>query len=75
MGEQPKILSATISAMPKSLFDPMPRVTAAFDDGTEKFLFEYYPDEISFSPEEFVGLTYNEARNRKFVKDRAYVQS
>ena len=75
MADQPKITSATISAMPKSLFDPMPRVTAAFDDGTEKMLFEYYPDEISFSPEELVGLTYNEARDRKFRKDKAYLQS
>jgi hypothetical protein len=70
-----KIVSATISAMPKSLFDPMPRVTVTFEDGTEKFLFEYYPDEISFHPSEFVGLTYDQARNKKFVKDRAYLQS
>jgi hypothetical protein len=70
-----KIVSATISAMPKSLFDPMPRVTATFEDGTEKFLFSYYPDELSFRPSEFVGLTYDQARNKKFVKDRAYLQS
>ena len=75
MTAQPKITSATISAMPKSLFDPNPRVTAAFDDGTEKFLFEYYPDELSFTPGEFVGLTYDEACGRKFQKDKAYLQS
>jgi hypothetical protein len=53
----------------------MPRVTVTFEEGTEKFLFEYYPDELSFHPSEFVGLTYDQARSKKYVKDRAYLQS
>lgn len=70
-----KITSVRITAMPKSLFDPMPEVHATFEDGTERMLFSYYPDEISFSPSEFVGLTEDEARHLKFVKDRNYLQS
>jgi hypothetical protein len=70
-----KITSARITAMPKSLFDPMPQVHVTMEDGTEQFLYEYYPDEISFSPSEFVGLTIDEARHLKFIKDRNYLQS
>lgn len=52
-----KIKYATISKMPLSLFDPMPEVTAHYEDGSEEMLFQYYPDEIRFTPSEFVGLT------------------
>ena len=61
--------------MPKSLFDPMPQVHITMEDGKEQFLFDYYPDEISFTPSEFVGLTIEEARNLKFRKDKRYLQS
>jgi hypothetical protein len=70
-----KIISARITAMPKSLFDPMPQVYVTMENGTEQFLYEYYPDEISFSPSEFVGLTIDEAKHLKFIKDRNYLQS
>lgn len=53
----------------------MPRVIATFEDGTTKELFEYYPDEISFTEKEFIGLTEDEARHLKFVKDKNYLQS
>lgn len=70
-----KIVSARITAMPKSLFDPMPQVHVTMEDGKEQFLFEYYPDEISFSPKEFEGLTIEEARQLKFKKDKDFLQS
>ena len=70
-----KIVSARITAMPKSLFDPMPQVYVTLENGKEEFLYEYYPDEISFSPSEFVDLTIDEARHLKFIKDRNYLQS
>ncbi len=70
-----KIISARITAMPKSLFDPMPQVYVTMENGTEQFLYEYYPDEISFSPSEFLGLTIDEAKHLKFIKDRNYLQS
>lgn len=75
MADKPRIVSATISAMPETMFDPMPTVSAKFDDGAELELFEYYPDEISFTAEEFVGLTLSEATALRQQKDKAYIQS
>lgn len=70
-----KVVSARITEMPKSLFDPMPRVYVTLEDKTEHFLFDYYPDEISFTPSEFVGLTMVECIHLKFKKDRNYLLS
>jgi len=70
-----KITSARITEMPKSMFDEMPKVVATFENGSEKELFSYYPDELSFTPDEFVGLTENEARQLKTSKDKEYLQS
>jgi hypothetical protein len=71
------VKSARITAqprpMPEGMFDPMPDVYLTLEDGTEVHAFQYYPDEISFNPEEFVGLTVDEARRRKFVKDAAFL--
>lgn len=68
-----RIVSARITEMPKEIFDPMPRVFVKLEEGEEKFLFEFYPDEISFSPKEFIGLTIEEAIHLKFTKDRDYL--
>lgn len=61
--------------MPQSFFDPMPQVHVTLEDGKELMLYEFYPDEISFSPSEFVGLTIDEAIRLKFDKDKRYLQS
>ena len=53
----------------------MPKVFATLEDGSEIELFEYYPDEISFTPAEFVGLLPSEAYALKHKKDLAYLQS
>ena len=70
-----KIISARITAMPKDFFDPMPQVFVTTEDREEHFLFEYYPDEISFFTEEFIGLTMEEAKTLKGQKDRSYLHS
>lgn len=74
-----KITSAIITAMPRpmpqGMFDNMPQVIATFQDGSTKTLFEYYPDELSFHPSEFAGLTEAEGRALKQRKDRKYLQS
>ena len=70
-----RIKSATISAMPKSFSDPMPKVTAIMEDDSIRELFTYFPDEISFSPSEFVGLTVDEALALYHKKDVAYLRS
>lgn len=70
-----KIISARITTMPVRLSDPMPQVWVTIENGEEQLLFEYYPDEISFQTQEFIGLTIDEARHLKFVKDKQYLQS
>ena len=44
-----KVVSSRITEQPKSFFDPMPKVYVTMENGVEEFLFEYYPDEISFT--------------------------
>lgn len=68
-----KVTKCRITEQPKSLFDPMPRVYATLENGNEEFLFDYYPDEIQFSPNEFIGLTLDECRHLKFKKDKNYL--
>jgi hypothetical protein len=68
-----RVINARITAQPKSLFDPMPEVYVTLEGGEEVRLFDYYPDEISFTADEFVGLTIDECRHLKFVKDRNYL--
>ncbi len=70
-----KIYSAIITAMPKSMFDPMPKVVVTFDDGFTKELFSFYPDEIMFCPEEFIGLTEAEAKELRGKKDLAFLRA
>lgn len=71
----PKIKSVTIGPMPKGLMDPMPSVTAKFEDGTERKLFHFYPDELKFQESEFLGLTESEAHALRHSKDMAYLKS
>lgn len=69
------IVSASISALPKTIFDPIPTVSVKLDTGESKVLFSYYPDEISFTEQEFVGLTEVQAVDLKYAKDLAYIKS
>lgn len=75
MQDSDKVIAARITALPKSLQDPLPEVWVTLVGGNEVKLFDYYPDEINFSPEEFVGLTIGEALQLKFKKDRDYLKS
>jgi hypothetical protein len=70
-----KVVSSRITEQPKSLFDPIPKVYVTLENGNEEFLFNYYPDEISFKPSEFIGLTIEECRYLKFKKDRNFLTS
>lgn len=76
MNQNAKIVSARITAMPQGLFDPMPKVMVVLEGETqEQTLFEYYPDEISFTAGEFVGLTVAEGHALKHKKDVAFLRS
>lgn len=70
-----KVVSCRITEQPKDFFDPIPQVFVTLENESEQFLFDYYPDEISFTPNEFIGLTINECRHLKFVKDKKYLTS
>jgi len=70
-----KITKVTISPMPVKLFDPMPTVTAVFDNGTQEELFQYYPDELSFTEAELIGLTREQAFDLRRSKDVTYLRS
>jgi hypothetical protein len=69
------ITNARITVQPKNLFDPMPEVWVTYENGKEEKLFFYYPDEISFTPAEFIGLTREEALSLRHKKDVAYLRS
>lgn len=49
-------------------------VIGLFEDGSEKELFAYYPDELSFRESELVGLTEQEAKDLYHRKDIAYLR-
>lgn len=51
------------------------RVFATLEGGSEEFLFTYYLDELSFTEEELVGKTVEEARQLRHQRDVAYLQS
>ena len=61
--------------MPDGMLDPMPKVKVQFDNGQEKVLFEFYPDEINFTESEFIGLTEEQAHQLRIKKDIQYLQS
>ena len=69
------VVSARITPLPQRLGDPLPEVWVTCEDGTETKVFDFYPDEISFSGDEFVGLTVEECRLLKFGRDRAFLQN
>jgi hypothetical protein len=76
--EEAKIVSATIvgetfwaflgSAEPKI-------VTGTFEDGSTQRLFSYYSDELSFTTEELVGLTAQEAKQLWFERDVEWLRT
>ncbi|MCF8001834.1 MAG: hypothetical protein K9K76_08280 [Halanaerobiales bacterium] len=70
-----KIVKAEITKRPESLFDPMPKVIVTFETGEKEELFEFYPDEIDFKENEFIGLTKNEALKLRQKKDKEFLQS
>lgn len=61
--------------MSEGMFDPMRGVKVRFNNGEEKTLFEFYPNEIDFKESEFIGLTEVSTRRLKFEKDKRYIQS
>ena len=76
---KPIIVKCTIGPYPQHLplrvNDKLPSVKVVLDNGEEHTLFEFYPDEISFTESEFIGLTLDFARRLKYEKDVWHIQS
>lgn len=72
-----KIIEARVQT-PKNFTDmTIPAVYVKTEDDPEKeiMLFSFYPDEISFRPEEFIGLTIKEGKDLRRQKDLKYLRS
>ena len=52
-------------AMKNGDYDGAVKVMVAFSDNVEAKLFEFYPDEILFTKDEFIGLTREQALRHK----------
>jgi hypothetical protein len=72
---EPTIIKCKIGPYPKGFLDPMPIVAVVFSDKTTAELFSFYPDELSFSESEFIGLTKSQAMQLRHNKDVAYLRS
>ena len=68
------IVCVVMSPIPWQVWEPLPVVTATFEDGSTQELFSYFPDEISFLASKSVGLTEDEARTLKMKKDGTYLR-
>ena len=51
------------------------KLVAIYDDESSEVIFEYYNDEMTFDPREFIGLTKDEALDLYHRKDIAYLRS
>jgi hypothetical protein len=74
---EPRITTVVIEPLPTDIFGPKPQVKVFYDHdrANPETLFSYFPDEISFRPSEFIGLTREQAMNLRKQKDIAYLQS
>ena len=71
-----KIIECRITEYPKGFFDDMPKVMVVVEgETTEKELFQFYPDEIDFTPDEFIGLTESEGKELRRKKDINFLQN
>jgi hypothetical protein len=61
--------------MPMSFFEKMPEVHVTYSNGVKEMLFSYYPDEIFFKKEEFLGLTRGQAMELFHKKDVSYLRN
>jgi hypothetical protein len=66
-----KIVSAVImpesAPLPDGVFEQAARVLGTLDNGQDVELFAFHSHERWFAPEQFVGLTVDEARRLKFA--------
>ena len=70
-----KVIKCRITERPMSFFDPIQKIFVTFEGSDEEvYLFSYYPDEVSFTESELIGLTFDECHQLFGRKDRAYLR-
>ena len=69
-----KIKSVKITH-PKDMFGGQSKIVATTEDGAIVPIFDYYCDELSFTEDQFVGMTVNEAKDACTAADIKYIQS
>ncbi len=69
----PIIIKCNISPyprpMPQGRFDQIPEVKVQLNNGDKLTLFKFYPDEITITESEMIGLSVEQAKRLKFEKD------
>jgi hypothetical protein len=56
-------------------FGAVNKVNVVYEDGSTEELFSYFPDELSFEEEEFIGRTKQQAMDLFHKRDVEYLQS
>jgi hypothetical protein len=70
---EPKIITTEIVFQNVQFLGPVPIIVATFDDGTVEDLFEFFPEEMTFTPAELRGLNKTQALQLKTQKMKAYL--
>lgn len=50
-------------------------IDVEYEDGAQENIISFYPDEIRFLPDEFIGMTRQQAINHYHNRDIAYLRS
>jgi hypothetical protein len=77
-GIMDKILTVKLKKerpFPEAPFHRIAVEVTTTDNPEKQTIFTYYPDEISFTQNELIGLTISEAQQLKMQKDIEYLQT
>ena len=70
-----KIIKSARIEQPKSIFDDGAKIYGTYEDGTEEYIVNFYPNEISIHVNEVIGKTKSEVIELKCKKDADYLRS
>ena len=75
MADQNELRIRSVEITPHSLWGTKAKILATWSDGSTTLLFEYFDDELHFTPKEFTGLTRQQAAELFLRKDAEYLRS
>ena len=70
-----KIIKSARIEQPKSIFDDGAKIYGTYEDGTEEYIVNFYPNEISIYESEVIGKTKDEVIELKCKKDADYLRN